>query len=112
MVFRRHCTSEIDRPATNMSVWINAARKYDHPGGVDRSTSVKGLDKLAIVIDTEIADLSIDVIRGVEYLTPFDLEHNYSCVIPRKGSRNKKPNGPKFDFCTFSRSQTFATRTK
>ena len=75
MVFRRHRASEVDGPAGHVRVYVNAAGKDNHPGGIDRPTAVHGGGESAPIVDEKVFDFAVDPVGGVIHFSARDSEH-------------------------------------
>ena len=65
MIFWRHRPSKVDRATSDVCVGIHTTGKHNHSRSVDRATAGYRLDKPATVIDAEVPDFTVNVVRGV-----------------------------------------------
>ena len=82
MIFRRHGPSEVDRAARDVRVDVNATGENNHPGGIDRTTADDRRNKLA-AINTQVPDLAVNAVGGVENLSACDPNHGVPCWFTR-----------------------------
>ena len=78
VVLRRHRAGEVERPAGDVRVNVDAAGEDDHPRGVDGAAALDVGDDAAVV-DAEVLDDAVDAVGGVVDFSAGDSKHGIAC---------------------------------
>jgi hypothetical protein len=86
LVLGREGAGEVERAAGDVRVDIDAAGEDDHAGGVDDASAVNVGNDLAVV-DADVLDDAVDIVRGIVDFAAFDSKHGLPLRFGRHYSK-------------------------